>query len=98
MVGIQVTKEGNVMFVFLKRLLVLLWPSTVVKTRNFQGKGVDLIPCWGTEILSATWHGQEAKEKKKKKKEKIAVCHLQCALEKNMTAEEAIDPGWRCWW
>ena len=73
-VGIQVTKEGNVMFVFLKRLLVLLWPSTVVKTRNFQGKGVDLIPCWGTEILSATWHGQEAKEKKEEEEERKDCC------------------------
>ena len=25
----------------------------VVKTRHFQGKGVDLIPCWETEILPA---------------------------------------------
>ena len=74
MVGIQATKEGNVMFVFLKRLLGLPWPSTVVKTRNFQGKDVDLIPCWGTEILSATWHGQEAKEKKKEEEEERKDC------------------------
>lgn len=77
MVGIQMTKEGCLMFVLLKRLLGLP-RHPVVKTRHFQGKGMGLIPCWGTEILPATWHGQEVKEKNKKKKEKIAVCRLQC--------------------
>lgn len=68
------------MFVFLKRLLGLPWPSTVVKTWNFQGKDAGLIACWGTEILSATWHGQEVKGKKEEEERERKDCCVPLAM------------------
>ena len=62
----------------------------MVKTQHFQGKGMGLIPCWGIEILPATWHGQEVKGKKKKRRKKRLLCAACNAPEKSMMAEEAI--------
>ena len=42
----------------------------VVRTQGFHGQGPGSIPCQGTKILEALWHGQKTKNKKKKKRKK----------------------------
>ena len=37
-------------------------------------------------------------KKKKRRRKKRLLCATCTAHWKNMMAEEAIDPGWRCWW
>ena len=39
----------------------------VVRTQGFHGQGPGSIPCQGTKILEALWHGQKTKKKQKKK-------------------------------
>lgn len=69
--------EAALMFVLLKDCWGLP-RHPVVKTRHFQSRGYGFDPCWGTEILPATWHSQKLKKKIKRRKKKIAVCRLQC--------------------